>query len=131
LILQEGEWQGGRVLPAALVRRCSKPASAAFLGYGVGFWLNGPVGGSYQPGEDRVPMPEAVRARWLQGGKYAPDVPDDMFFASGAGSMKMFILPSHDLVVVKLGGESDDNRFLGLLVGARAPGSIGEHGGRT
>jgi hypothetical protein len=93
--------------------------------------LNRPVGGSYQPGEDRVPMSEAVRARWLQGGKYAPDVPDDMFFASGAGNMKTFILPSHDLVVVKLGGGADDNRFLGLLVGARAPESMGAQGGRT
>ena len=55
--------------------------------------------------------------RWAAGGKLAPDVPDSMMMAYGAGNMKMFLLPSHRTVVVKLSGTADDNRFLGLLLG--------------
>jgi len=44
-----------------------------------------------------------------------------MFLAYGAGNMKLFILPSHDLVVVKLGGSADDNRVLGVLIGTLQP----------
>jgi hypothetical protein len=40
-----------------------------------------------------------------------------MMMAYGAGNMKMFLLPSHRTVVVKLSGNADDNRFLGLLLG--------------
>lgn len=42
-----------------------------------------------------------------------------MFFSWGAGNAKMFMLPSHGLVAVKIGGGGDDDRFLGILIGSR------------
>jgi hypothetical protein len=44
-----------------------------------------------------------------------------MFMAYGAGNMKMFLVPSRNLVVVKLAGSADDNRFLGILLGTVKP----------
>jgi CubicO group peptidase (beta-lactamase class C family) len=120
-ILQGGLWNGQRVVSEARIRRCSSYQTPAFAGYGLGWWLNRPVGGTYQAGQDSLPWPGAVTARWAAGGKIAPDIPDDMFMAYGAGNMKMFLVPSRNLVVVKLAGSADDNRFLGILLGTVKP----------
>jgi len=40
-----------------------------------------------------------------------------MFMAYGAGNVKLFVLPSHNMVAVKIGG-GDDDRFLALATGA-------------
>ncbi|MFN7303246.1 MAG: serine hydrolase domain-containing protein [Phenylobacterium sp.] len=120
-ILQGGLWNGQRVVSEARIRRCSSYQTPAFAGYGMGWWLNRPVGGTYQAAQDSLPWPGAVTARWAAGGKIAPDIPDDMFMAYGAGNMKMFLVPSRNLVVVKLAGSADDNRFLGILLGTVKP----------
>jgi len=121
LILQNGRWNGQQVLSEAGVRRCWSHDAPAFRAYGLGFWLNRPTAGSFTPGVDSSPFPADVRERLASGGKIAPDVPDSMFMAWGAGNMKMFMLPSHDAVVVRLGGSADDNRFLGVLIRTVAP----------
>jgi CubicO group peptidase (beta-lactamase class C family) len=120
LILQNGRWNGVQVLSEAGVRRCSQFESPAFRAYGLGWWLNRPAGNSYTPGVDSAPWPAEVRARLAAGGRIAPDVPETMFMAYGAGNMKLFILPSHEAVVVKLGGSADDNRVLGVMIGTVA-----------
>jgi CubicO group peptidase (beta-lactamase class C family) len=37
-----------------------------------------------------------------------PDAPEDMFFCNGHDGQRIFILPSHDLVVVVLGYSPKD-----------------------
>ena len=120
-ILQGGLWNGQQVVSQVNIRRCSSYQTPAFAGYGLGWWLNRPAGATYQENQDTLPWPSAVTGRWAAGGKIAPDVPDDMFMAYGAGNMKMFIIPSRGLVAVKLAGSADDNRFLGLMLGTIAP----------
>jgi len=116
-ILQKGAWQGEQIVPAALIERCSTYRNDAFLGYGLGFWLNRRVAGTFTPGIDSAPWPPAVAARFGSGSNIAPNVPESMFLAYGAGNVKMFILPSHEMVAVKLGGTEDDDRFLSLILG--------------
>lgn len=120
-ILQGGLWNGQQVVSRANIQRCSSYQTPAFAGYGLGWWLNRPVGATYQANQESLPWPSAVTGRWAAGGKIAPDVPNDMFMAYGAGNMKMFIIPSRGLVAVKLAGSADDNRFLGLMLGTVAP----------
>jgi CubicO group peptidase (beta-lactamase class C family) len=80
LYLQDGLWDGARVLPEGYVRFVSTVAPAwAADGrpiYGGFFWING-------TGE----LP----------------VPKDAYYMSGAGGQTTLIVPSHDLVVVRLG----------------------------
>jgi CubicO group peptidase (beta-lactamase class C family) len=116
-ILQKGAWQGVQIVPAALIERCSTYRNDAFLGYGLGFWLNRRVQGTFTPGVDTAPWPPAVAARFGAGSNIAPNVPESMFLAYGAGNVKMFILPSHGMVAVKVGGTEDDDQFLGLMLG--------------
>ena len=85
LYLRDGVWNGDRVLPPGWVDYTRTPAPAAPRGeYGAHFWLNaGSSVGSVSP-----PLPRAPR---------------DLFYASGHDGQCVSIVPSRDLVVVRLG----------------------------
>lgn len=104
LYLNDGVWQGQRILPEGWVSYTATPvAQAPFRKYGAHFWLN--VGEAGNP-QNRL----------------FPDVPPDMLFAEGFDGQNVFIIPSRDLVIVRLGvttkGNFDQNRFLSELLRA-------------
>ena len=80
LYLQDGVWQGERILPQGFVKFVSQVAPAwAADGrpmYGGFFWVNG---------DGALPVPE------------------DSYYMNGAGSQYAVIIPSHELVIVRLG----------------------------
>jgi len=77
LYLQDGMWQGQRVLPEGWAKFVSTPAPAWKQPvYGGLFWINGDGG-------------------W--------NIPKDAYLMAGAGGQNTFIIPSHDLVVVRMG----------------------------
>jgi CubicO group peptidase (beta-lactamase class C family) len=77
LYLQDGMWQGRRILPEGWTRFVSTPAPAwKRPEYGGFFWLNG------------------IKT-W--------NLPPDAYFAAGAGGQHTWIVPSHDLVIVRMG----------------------------
>ncbi|KPJ76959.1 MAG: hypothetical protein AMJ54_09850 [Deltaproteobacteria bacterium SG8_13] len=85
LYLQDGIWQGQRILPPGWVQYSRTPTRAAPRGqYGAHFWLN--AGTSESPN----------RRRW-------PSLPSDMFLAWGFQGQFLIIIPSKDLVLVRLG----------------------------
>lgn len=84
LYLRDGVWDGRRILPAGWVDFTRTPGPAANNHiYGAHFWLNG------EPGEGQWPV--------LPGG------PPDAFAAEGSNAQIVDIVPSRDLVVVRLG----------------------------
>ena len=102
LYLQDGVWNGERILPEGFVNFVSTvaPAWAADKRpiYGGFFWLNGT-------------------------GAFA--VPTTAYYMLGAGGQFVLIVPSHDLVVVRLGYDKGApfataslNRALSLLTSA-------------
>ena len=92
LYLRDGVWDGRRILPAGWVdfARTRGPAANGAT-YGAGFWITPPVG-------------DAARAHAL-----TPGGPADLFTAQGHEGQLVVIVPSKDLVVVRL-GHLDDNR---------------------
>ena len=85
LYLRDGVWEGERILPSGWVRYSVTPSPTAPDGqYGAHFWTNG------FPGTN-------VRARPLMG------LPADTYYASGYEGQYIVIIPSHKLVVVRLG----------------------------
>lgn len=77
LYLRDGMWNGQRLLPEGWTTFVSTPAPAwRRPEYGGQFWING-IG------------------QW--------NLPRDAYFMSGAGGQHTFIVPSHDLVVVRMG----------------------------
>ncbi|HET6198519.1 MAG TPA: serine hydrolase [Acetobacteraceae bacterium] len=83
LYLQDGVWEGKRVLPAGWARLVGTAAPAWDTPrYGGQFWVN-------QTGEFELPR--------------------DAYYAAGAGHQHVFIVPSADLVVVRLGHRAGDD----------------------
>ena len=86
LFLNDGVFQGRRILPEGWVNYSVTPASASNDGYGAFFWLN----------KD----------------KFWPDIPEDMFNCQGHDGQEIFIIPSKDLVVVVLGYSPKPDRVV-------------------
>jgi CubicO group peptidase (beta-lactamase class C family) len=102
LYLNDGVWNGERILPEGFVGFVSTVAPAWEADgrpvYGGFFWING---------TDRYPIPR------------------NSYYMAGAGNQKTFIIPSHDLVVVRLGhykgatpGDEGLKRALRMLIDA-------------
>jgi CubicO group peptidase (beta-lactamase class C family) len=102
LYLQDGIWNGERILPekfATFVRSVAPAwAKDGNHTYGGFFMING-------------------------DGRYA--IPKDAYFMAGAGGQRTLIIPSHDLVVVRMGhfkgeqpGENDLRNALAALIDA-------------
>ena len=102
LYLQDGVWNGERILPEGFVKFVSTlaPAWAADKRpiYGGFFWING---------DGTFPVPR------------------EAYYMSGAGGQTTLIIPSHDLVVVRLGhykgsqtGTTSFKKALALLMEA-------------
>jgi len=80
LMVNDGVWQGERILPEGFAEFVSTPAPAWNEPvYGGLFWLN-------------------------QTGKW--DVPESAYYMAGQGGQHVIIIPSHDLVVARLGHQS-------------------------
>ncbi len=77
LYLNDGVFNGERILPEGWVKYTTTPASDSKGGYGSLFWLN--------------------------QSKYYPAAPEDMYSCNGHDGQLIFIIPSKELVVVVVG----------------------------
>lgn len=90
LHLQDGRWAGRRFLSRRWTRFAHTPAPTA-PHYG-GFW-------------------------WINSGQEAfPSLPSDAYYASGAFGQAAIVVPSHDLVIARMGWNvPDDDAALDLF----------------
>jgi CubicO group peptidase (beta-lactamase class C family) len=88
LHLQDGVWQGERILPEGWVKLVSTPAPA---------WKRPVYGGQW----------------WVNGAGQRP-IPENAFWAAGGGGQTTIVIPTHEMVVVRLG------HFRGAREGGRA-----------
>ncbi len=84
LYLHKGNWNGEQLFDESWAKYVATPTATSNGKYGAQFWLNA-------------------------GGKYK-DAPRDMYYCSGFQGQKIFIIPSLDLVIVRM-GLTDDNEF--------------------
>ncbi len=91
LLKNDGIWEGERILPSGWISYSTKPTPAAPQGkYGAHFWLN--AGEKNNPNNRRFPL-----------------LPKDMYFCQGFNGQIVAVIPSKDLVVVRLGATHDDS----------------------
>ena len=91
LFLNDGVWQGQRILPEGWVDYTTTATPTAPEGqYGAQFWLNA--------GE-----PDDISRRQF------PDLPPDLYWASGFNGQSVNIIPSRQLVIVRLGTTLDES----------------------
>jgi CubicO group peptidase (beta-lactamase class C family) len=100
LYLKNGWWDGTVVVPSWWIDDSTSPASSRIDFYGYLWWLASSLSG-YNPSL----------------------VPPDTFIALGLFTQQIFVMPSRDLVVVRLGDDIDPNpgdwdevTFLGLIL---------------
>ncbi|MDP2089689.1 MAG: serine hydrolase [Flavobacteriaceae bacterium] len=77
LYLHKGNWNGEQILNKSWIDYSVTPTNSSNGEYGAQFWLNA-------------------------GGKY-PNAPKDMFSCDGYQGQHIFIIPSKDLVIVRMG----------------------------
>jgi CubicO group peptidase (beta-lactamase class C family) len=95
LYLQDGLWEGQRILPEGWVAYTTTPTPPAPRGeYGAEFWLNA---GSPSNPENRP----------------YPRLPRDLFSCEGYQGQAIAVIPSRKLVAVRLGMTYDDNWGMG------------------
>lgn len=85
LYLHKGNWNGEQVLEESWVKYTATPTNTSNGGYGAQFWLNA-------------------------GGKF-PDAPRDMFYCNGYQGQMVAIIPSLDMVIVRMGVNEGDHYF--------------------
>jgi CubicO group peptidase (beta-lactamase class C family) len=98
--LQDGVWNGERLLPAGWMDWSTKPAPAAPHGeYGAQFWLNAGKDGEHHA---------------------FPGLPPNVFFANGFNDQIVAVFPDQEIVVVRLGFTTDNSwnntEFLGRVL---------------
>jgi CubicO group peptidase (beta-lactamase class C family) len=101
LYLNDGVFNGERILPEGWVQKTvtSVPANKQ-KNYGYQFWLNGV--------DENDPSK-----------KEFPEMPADMFYADGYGGQRIYIVPSLQLVVVRMGlNKFDEHGFLQRIMAA-------------
>jgi CubicO group peptidase (beta-lactamase class C family) len=94
LYLQDGMWQGQRLLPEGWATFVSTPATA---------WKRPVYGGLF----------------WVNGDGAWP-IPKSAYFANGAGGQRTIIIPTHDLVVVRMGHHRGERAGMQALGSALA-----------
>ena len=83
LYLHKGNWNGEQIFDASWEDYVKTPTNNSNGEYGGHFWLN--AGGIY------------------------PDAPTDLYSANGYQGQYVYIIPSKDLVIVRMGLTNDDN----------------------
>ena len=109
LMLAGGFWQGRRIVSRSYVEAVVTPSQSLNMAYGLLWWLNGRPLRAGPGASDRETLARAA--------------PPDMYAAQGALGRKVYVVPSFDLVVVRLGDAPDDDfnqRFWELLAAAPA-----------
>ncbi len=96
LYLHNGNWNGKQLFDTSWSKYVSTPTPTSDGKYGGHFWLN-------------------------SSGKY-PDAPRDLYYASGFQGQKVIIIPSKDVVIVRMGLTDDEsfdfNGFLKEVLGS-------------
>ena len=100
LNLNNGVWDGQTILGDATFLADMKNTSQNMNeAYGYLYWLNGK--NSY-----RVPG-SAIEL----SGKLIPNAPNDLYAGLGKNDQKLYIIPSKELVIVRLGGDAGETLF--------------------
>ena len=103
--LQEGEWNGEQLLPEDWMTLSTTTVDAELgededPGYGAGWWTN----------------------QAADGAAVHPELPADAYFAQGHDGQWIVVVPSADLVIVRLGftPSTDDDRVIDLAASVLA-----------
>lgn len=95
LALNKGKWQNEQILNTPFLNDCITTSQAINPSYGYLWWLNGKT--SYM-----VPGGQTVYTTAL-----IPNAPADTYAAMGAEDQRIYVVPSKNMVIIRMGNASD------------------------
>ena len=99
LMLGKGKWGETQILPEAFCAQATQTSQPINKAYGYLWWLNGK---------------ENYRLPQLQlefDGMLIPSAPQDLYAALGKNDQKIYVIPSRNMVVVRMGDSADGTNF--------------------
>jgi CubicO group peptidase (beta-lactamase class C family) len=95
LMLNKGKWNTEQILNETYFNEATNTSQSINLSYGYLWWLNGKS--SYH-------LPQS---QWPFSGSLIPNGPTDMFMALGKNDQKIYVIPSKNMVVIRMGNVAD------------------------
>lgn len=92
LLMAEGNWNGNQIWSGSFFDEMIRPSQKLNQSYGYLTWLNGQSGYMVPGNRDR------------NSGSFIPAGPADMYMAVGANGQLLMVVPSKNLVIVRMGG---------------------------
>lgn len=99
LIAANGTWEDTQIIPENFLNEATTTSQNINKSYGYLWWLNGKS--SY-----RLPQ-----TQFEFSGELIPNAPKDMYCALGKNDQKIYVVPSKELVIVRMGNTADDANF--------------------
>ncbi|MDW8852266.1 serine hydrolase [Flavobacterium sp. MMLR14_040] len=96
LMLNKGKWDNTQILNETYFNEATTTSQNINLGYGYLWWLNGKA--SYHLPQSQLTFP----------GSIIPTAPNDMFMALGKNDQKIYVVPSKNMVIIRMGDAADD-----------------------
>lgn len=112
LCLRGGKWNDEQLVSEAFLADATRPSQELNASYGYLFWLN--AGDTYR-------LPEMAIDEPSRPGPLLPSCPRDTYAALGKDDQKIYVVPSLDLVVVRLGDKAQERRLFRRQRGDFAP----------
>ena len=95
LALKNGKWNNEQIINEAFFKESISTSQTINPSYGYLWWLNG-------KSKYMVPGGQTVYQ-----GALVPNAPDDMYAAMGAEDQRIYVIPSKNMVVIRMGDASD------------------------
>lgn len=99
LMYANGKWEDTQIVPESFLEEATSTSQDINLSYGYLWWLNGKS--SYHLPQSQLEFSGAI----------IPNAPDDMYAALGKNDQKIYVVPSKDLVIVRMGDAADNVNF--------------------
>ncbi|MBU2939508.1 beta-lactamase family protein [Lacinutrix sp. C3R15] len=99
LVSANGKWDDTQIVSQNFLQAATNTSQNINKAYGYLWWLNGKT--SYH-------LP-ATQLEFT--GSLIPNAPNDMFAALGKNDQKIYVVPSKNLVVIRMGEAADDSNF--------------------
>lgn len=96
LALNNGNWNGTQIINQNYFQNATNTSQNINLSYGYLWWLNGKT--SYHLPQTQVQIP----------GELIPSAPKDMYCALGKNDQKIYVVPSKNLVIIRMGNAADN-----------------------
>ena len=99
MISANGKWEDTQIISEEYVSEATNTSQDINEAYGYLWWLNGKS--SFHLPQSQIEFP----------GTLIPNAPDDMFAALGKNDQKIYVVPSENLVIIRMGENAADGDF--------------------